>query len=89
MSGLPELRHDVYLRRRHTVTTRQQLLGGLVGEPVVYMGPERRPLYPERIGCSCRVVLVSETDHICPLIVEFPDGFRGIAEPSDLMEQVN
>lgn len=88
MSGPQEIRHDVYLRRRTEASERQRLLGGLVDMPVVYLGPDRRNLYPERVGCRCRVVMVSETDHICPLVIEFPDGYRGIAEPEWLTDGV-
>lgn len=86
MPGVSTPRHDVYLRQVAAADERQRLLGGLVDVPLVYRGPDRHDLYPERVGCACRVVLVSESDHICPLILEFRDGFRAIAEPEWLAE---
>lgn len=38
-------------------------------------------LYPERIGCGCRVVSLNETEEHCPLVVEWTNGQRGIVEP--------
>lgn len=46
-------------------------------------------LYPERVGQRCRIVGMNPHEERCPLVLEWPDGQRGIAEPRWLMEVVN
>jgi hypothetical protein len=43
-------------------------------------------LYPERVGNRCRIVGLNPHEEHCPLVVEWPEGQRGIAEPEWLME---
>lgn len=43
-------------------------------------------LYPERVGQRCRIVGMNPHEENCPLVLEWPDGHRGIAEPRWLME---
>ena len=88
MVGITHPKREIHLRNVAAAEARLELLGGLVDVPMVYLGTDRSDLYPERVGCSCRVVLVSETDHICPLVIEFQDSFRGIAEPEWLAERI-
>ncbi len=64
---------------------RRHALSDVVGRSFIFGGGEQRPdgpgsLYPRRLGCRCTVVQISEDRCRCPLIVAFPDGFRGIAE---------
>lgn len=72
---------------------RRALLSGLVGLDVVFRGErdgqdELVPgaLYRERVGCRCRIVGLSEHEPRCPLVVEWPGGEKGIAEPEWLVE---
>lgn len=89
-------RHDVVLKHRAAAQERLALMAELVGMDAVFVG-EQVPggslaagqLYPERIGCGCRVVSLNETEEHCPLVVEFGEGQRGIAEPEWLMEVAN
>ncbi len=43
-------------------------------------------LYPERVGQRCRIVGINPHEERCSLVLEWPDGQRGIAEPEWLME---
>lgn len=81
MPGITHPRRSIHTKRIAAANARELRFSDLIGKPLVYRGPGRRKdLYPERVGFECRVVLVSETDEIAPLIVEFRDSFRGIAE---------
>ena len=88
-----EVRREVHSRRIAAFETRRAMLEGLVGLEVVYGGqttaagiPKRGELYPERIAYRCRIVEANFHVGHCPLVIEFRDGWRGIAEPDWLME---
>lgn len=88
-----EVRREVHSRRTAAFEARRLLLEGLVGLEVVYVGqttdagvPRRGCLYPERIGYRCQIVEANFHAGHCPLVIEFRDGDRGIAEPDWLME---
>lgn len=86
-----EVRREVHSRRTAAFEACRLLLRGLVGLKVVYVGqadgkPRCGCLYPERIGSACRIVEANLYATHCPLVVEFRDGQRGIAEPDWLME---
>lgn len=86
-------RHDVVLKHAAAARRRLELMADLVGMDAIFVG-EQTPagtlaagqLYPERVGCGCRVVSVNETEERCPLVVEWDSGQRGIAEPEWLTE---
>lgn len=88
MPGTTHPRRAIHLKRVKAAQQQLEKFSDLIGRPVVYRGAGKRELYPERIGCACRVVQISETDHICPLILEFKDSFRGIAEAEWLAEVI-
>jgi hypothetical protein len=50
------------------------------GEPMVYLGDDgEEPLYPGRVGTTCRVIS-RVNEHLYPLTIEFEDGRRGICK---------
>lgn len=64
-------------------------LSDLVGQQFTFAGCEPgdpEPLYSRRVGQPCVVVGFSEDRVRCPLVVQFPDSFRGIAEREWLRE---
>lgn len=84
-----QVRREVLSRRATSSRDLKRVLEGLIDLALVYVGemrPDGRPargcLYPERVGCACRVIGVNEHAAGCPLVIEFASGFRGIAEPS-------
>lgn len=82
------LLHQKAERERRAV--RERALSGMVGREFLYHGPddfdrEARRLYPERVGRRCVVMSVTYERVRAPLIIEWPDGFRGIAEASWLV----
>lgn len=88
-----EVRREVHSRRTAAYEARRAMLEGLVGLEVVCVGettregePKHGELYPERIGSRCRIVEANYHAGHCPLVIEFRDGGRGIAEPDWLME---
>ena len=86
-------RHDVVVKHREIARERLELLSGLVGLEVVYLGERDREgllvrgaLYPERVGRRCLVAGVSQDRGRCPLLIVFQDGYRGIAEAEWLVD---
>lgn len=86
-------RHDVVLQHAAAAHQRRALLAGLIGLDVLFRGERNErdelvpgALYRERIGCRCRIVGLSEHESHCPLVVEWPGGEKGIAEPEWLTE---
>ncbi|HAM58566.1 MAG TPA: hypothetical protein DCQ64_25405 [Candidatus Rokubacteria bacterium] len=85
-------RHDVVMTHKAEAARRLVRLSRWVGTGAVFVGeqasgsPATAPLYPERIGCGCRVVSLNETEERCPLVVEWGSRQRGICEPEWLME---
>ena len=80
------------LRDRARVARVRRDLSGYVGHRFIFTGPAALDtrfsrLYPERVGRACVCIAISEERGRCPLIVEWADGFKGIAEPSWLREE--
>lgn len=93
MNGSTVPCHQVVLKHAAAARRRLELLQDLVGLDVVFLGEHgedgtlaRGALYRERVGTCCRIVGCNEHVTHVPLVVEWPGGEKGLAEPEWLME---
>ena len=72
---------------------RRAAFEGLVGLDVLFVGDRAADgslaagaLYPERVDTRCQIVSFNPEAAHAPLVVEWPGGEKGIAEPTWLTE---
>lgn len=73
-------RHEVVVKRTKAAKARAQRFAPYLGQTYTLAST----LYPRRRNQRCTVVSANYAEDRAPLVVQWPDGARGIADPEQL-----